>query len=142
MKPTDKGGLKMSTKKILIIDDDEDFTIAMRTLLEGENYEVSEAASGKEGLQKLKEFEPDLIVLDIMMETPVEGYALNQIIRFQDEYEKYKNVIIVMVSSIQDDPLSRFPHALEADMISPDYYFTKPVDVPKFKNLINKLLKK
>ena len=132
----------MSTKKILIIDDDEDFTIAMRTLLEGENYEVSEAASGKEGLQKLKEFEPDLIVLDIMMETPVEGYALNQIIRFQDEYEKYKNVIIVMVSSIQDDPLSRFPHALEADMISPDYYFTKPVDVPKFKNLINKLLKK
>ena len=132
----------MSTKKILIIDDDEDVTIAMRTLLEGENYEVSEAASGKEGLQKLKEFEPDLIVLDIMMETPVEGYALNQIIRFQDEYEKYKNVIIVMVSSIQDDPLSRFPHALEADMISPDYYFTKPVDVPKFKNLINKLLKK
>ena len=132
----------MSTKKILIIDDDEDFTIAMRTLLEGENYEVSEAASGKEGLQKIKEFEPDLIVLDIMMETPVEGYALNQIIRFQDEYEKYKNVIIVMVSSIQDDPLSRFPHALEADMISPDYYFTKPVDVPKFKNLINKLLKK
>jgi len=132
----------MSTKKILIIDDDEDFTIAMRTLLEGENYEVSEAASGKEGLQKLKEFEPDLIVLDIMMETPVEGYALNQIIRFQDEYGKYKNVIIVMVSSIQDDPLSRFPHALEADMISPDYYFTKPVDVPKFKNLINKLLKK
>lgn len=132
----------MSTKKILIIDDDEDFTIAMRTLLEGENYEVSEAASGKEGLQKLKEFEPDLIVLDIMMETPVEGYALNQIIRFQDEYEKYRNVIIVMVSSIQDDPLSRFPHALEADMISPDYYFTKPVDVPKFKNLINKLLKK
>jgi len=132
----------MSTKKILIIDDDEDFTIAMRTLLEGENYEVSEAASGKEGLQKLKEFEPDLIVLDIMMETPVEGYALNQIIRFQDEYKKYNNVIIVMVSSIQDDPLSRFPHALEADMISPDYYFTKPVDVPKFKNLINKLLKK
>jgi CheY-like chemotaxis protein len=142
LKPTDKGGLNMSTKKILIIDDDEDFTIAMRTLLEGENYEVSEAASGKEGLQKLKEFEPDLIVLDIMMETPVEGYALNQIIRFQDEYEKYRDVIIVMVSSIQDDPLSRFPHALEADMISPDYYFTKPVDVPKFKNLINKLLKK
>jgi len=132
----------MSTKKILIIDDDEDFSIVMRTLLEGENYEVSEAASGKEGLQKLKEFEPDLIVLDIMMETPVEGYALNQIIRFQDEYEKYKNVIIVMVSSIQDDPLSRFPHALEADMISPDYYFAKPVDVLKFVNLINKLLKK
>jgi len=132
----------MSTKKILIIDDDEDFNIAMRTLLEGERYEVSEAASGKEGLKKLKEFEPDLIVLDIMMETPVEGYALNQIIRFQDEYEKYRDVIIVMVSSIQDDPLSRFPHALEADMISPDYYFTKPVDVPKFKNLINKVLKK
>ena len=81
----------MSEKqKILIIDDDEDFRISIRTLLESHNYAVSEAESGKQGLQKVKEENPDLIVLDIMMETIDEGYLLNQLIKFQKEYEQFK----------------------------------------------------
>ena len=77
----------MSEKQnILIIDDDEDFRISIRTLLESHNYDVSEAESGKQGLQKIKEEKPDLIVLDIMMETIDEGYLLNQLIKFQKEF--------------------------------------------------------
>ena len=128
-------------KKILIIDDDEDFRISIRTLLESHKYQVTEAESGKQGLQKIKSDKPDLIILDIMMETIDEGYLLNQVIKFQKEYEDYKNMPILMVSSIQDDPLSRFPSAAgQVDMIMPDYYLTKPVDIPKFLELIEKLL--
>ncbi|MFZ5518684.1 MAG: response regulator [Candidatus Zhuqueibacterota bacterium] len=128
-------------KKILIIDDDEDFRISIRTLLESNDYKVTEAESGKQGLQRLKSDKPDLIILDIMMETIDEGYLLNQVIKFQQEYEDFKNMPILMVSSIQEDPLSRFPAAAgQVDMIMPDYYFTKPVDIPKFLSLIEKLL--
>ena len=129
--------------KILIIDDDEDFRISIRTLLESHDYQVVEAESGKQGLEKIKSEQPDLIVLDIMMETIDEGYLLNQFIKFQKEYEEYKNMPILMVSSIQDDPLSRFPAAAgEVEMITPDYYLTKPVDIPKFLELVKKLLEK
>ena len=130
-------------QKILIIDDDEDFRISIRTLLESHNYEVTEADSGKQGLKMIKEQKPDLIVLDIMMETIDEGYLLNQFIKFQKEYDEYKNMPILMVSSIQEDPLSRFPKAAgEVEMIMPDYYLAKPVDIPKFLELVKKLVEK
>ena len=128
-------------QKILIIDDDEDFRISIRTLLESHDYRVIEAESGKQGLKKIKSDKPDLIVLDIMMETIDEGYLLNQIIKFQKDYEDHKSMPILMVSSIQQDPLSRFPRAAgEVEMITPDYYLTKPVDIPKFLELVEKLL--
>ncbi|MCU0645038.1 MAG: response regulator [bacterium] len=131
----------LEKQKILIIDDDEDFRISIRTLLESHDYRVIEAESGKQGLKKIKSDKPDLIVLDIMMETIDEGYLLNQIIKFQKDYEDYKSMPILMVSSIQQDPLSRFPKAAgEVEMIMPDYYLTKPVDVPKFLELVKKLL--
>jgi hypothetical protein len=50
---------------------------------------------------------------------------------------------ILMVSSIQQDPLSRFPKAMgEVEMITPDYYLTKPVDIPKFLEMVKELLVK
>ncbi|MBN1351526.1 response regulator [candidate division KSB1 bacterium] len=132
-----------ANSKILIIDDDEDFRISIRTLLESQNYVVIEAESGKKGLQKLKQEKPDLIVLDIMMETIDEGYSLNQVVKFQKDYKDYKDIPILMVSSIQEDPLSRFPKAMgQVDMITPDQYMTKPVDIPKFLELVKKLIQK
>ncbi len=130
-------------QKILIIDDDQDFRISIGTLLKSHNYEVIESESGKQGLEMIKTNRPDLIVLDIMMETIDEGYLLNQIIKFQKEYEEFKSLPILMVSSIQQDPLSRFPKAAgEVEMITPDYYMTKPVDIPKFLEMVKKLLEK
>lgn len=138
-----KGVNKRARTKILIIDDDNDFRHAIRTLLETKSYEVTEAVSGMEGLQKLKEINPNLIILDIMMETLDEGYTLNKIIKFKKEYEAYRNVPILMVSSIQEDPLSRFKlKPTEAAMVNPDFYMTKPVEVLKFLNIIEDLLKK
>lgn len=132
-----------SNPKILLIDDDEDFRISIRALLESKNYQVIEAESGKQGLQKLKDESPSLIVLDIMMETIDEGYSLNQIIKFQKTFEQYKDIPIIMLSSIQEDPQTRFAKAMgQVDMITPDHYMTKPVDIPIFLDLITKLLKK
>lgn len=132
----------MARDKILIIDDDRDYRTSIRTLLESYGYKVVEADCGKSGLEKVKQEKPDLIVLDIMMETIDQGYSLNQIIKFQKQFEEYNDIPILMVSSIDQDPFTRFSHAEgQVEMIIPDQYMTKPVDVPKFLELVKKLLK-
>ena len=132
----------MGNAKLLLIDDDVDFRTSIRTLLQSHNYNVVEAASGKQGLEMIKSERPDLIVLDIMMETIDQGYSLNQFIKFQKDYEEFKDIPILMVSSIDEDPYTRFKHAGgQVEMIVPDQYMTKPVDIPKFLELVKKLLK-
>jgi CheY-like chemotaxis protein len=128
--------------KILIIDDDEDYLASTRALLEGEGYEVSEAVSGREGLDAARKKEPDLIVLDIMMESPVEGYTVVQALKFHDAYSDAASIPVIMVSSIQEDPGSRFPMAGDLPMITPDAYFPKPLDVARFLDCVRQMLSK
>jgi len=130
----------MARPCILIIDDDEDFRRSTRALLEGEGYEVAEAATGQQGLEAVRRRQPDLIILDIMMEDVVAGYAVNQALKFADEYREFKDVPVLMVSSIQEDPASRFPMAAETAMITPDSYMTKPLDVEKFLQRVKQMV--
>lgn len=118
--------------RVLIIDDDDDFRASTRALLESRGFEVFEASSGKEGLRRLSECRPDVILLDIMMECCSEGYGVNQAIKWRDEYRDFRHVPVIMVSSIQESPDQLFPMAGEVDMIRPDFYVTKPLDVPAF----------
>ena len=60
-------------KRVLIIDDDADFVASTGTVLKAAGYEVIEALSGQEGLQKSKSDKPDLYIIDMMMETYSEG---------------------------------------------------------------------
>lgn len=53
---------------VLYIDDDEDMLSSMRFILEQNGFIMEEAGSGEEGLKKYKEFNPDLIIVDLMME--------------------------------------------------------------------------
>jgi two-component system alkaline phosphatase synthesis response regulator PhoP len=53
--------------KIMLIDDDADFIASTETVLESQDYKVFTAADGEEGLRKVKEVKPDLILLDIIM---------------------------------------------------------------------------
>ena len=133
----------MSTPaRILIIDDDEDYRASTRALLEGEGYEVTEAVCGRDGLKAAQAEKPDLIVLDIMMESPIEGYSVVQALKHRDEYGDVEHIPVVMVSSVQDDPASLFPMAGEVDMVTPDAYFTKPLDIPTFLPCVQRMLGK
>jgi CheY-like chemotaxis protein len=133
----------MSTaRKILVIDDDDDFKTSVRSVLEDAGYSVLDANSGEEGLRMLVEHSPDIVVLDIMMDTLENGYGVNQAIKFQDEYEQYRRTPIIMVSSIEQSPDERFPRAGEVDMVRPDWYLSKPVDVVVFLKTVEKAAKR
>ena len=125
----------MAEATVLLIDDDEDFTASIRSLLEAEGYAVVTADSGKAGLAKLAETRPDVVLLDIMMESTTEGYAVSGAIKSAE-----RPVPVVMLSSVLNDPTELFARSEELELIRPDAYFTKPVDVPKFLETVRALI--
>jgi CheY-like chemotaxis protein len=132
----------MSAGKLLVIDDDRDYRDSVRCLLESEGFTVLEASSGDEGLRLLAQDPPDAIVLDVMMRCCCEGYGVTQALKFRDEYAGYRDIPIIMASSIEQSPDELFPMAGEVGMIRPDYYVTKPLDIPRFLEVVRRAVGK
>ena len=70
----------MTSRTVLIVDDEENLTEAIRYNLEQEGFQVSTAADGERGLAMAREFDPDLIILDIMLPT-VDGLEVCRTLR-------------------------------------------------------------
>ena len=126
--------------KVLMIDDDQDCRASVRHVLEGRGYIVIEADCGKDGLRKVVEHKPDLILVDVMMECDSEGYGVTQAIKHQTPYADSRNVPIIMMSSIQESPDELFPMAPESEMIRPDRYLSKPVEARVLLEIVENAL--
>jgi two-component system alkaline phosphatase synthesis response regulator PhoP len=129
--------------KILIIDDDPDMVLATRLCLEGAGHEVVEAASGAEGLEMIKAEQPDLIVLDVMMDTTTEGFQLALKLRSPDphsEYVNYKGIPILMLTSIHATAPTRV--APDQDYLPVDAFVDKPIDPDDLVSKVDELLQK
>ncbi len=127
-------------KRVLLVDDDEDFRASTRLQLELNGYGCAEASSGKEALETLATANPDVIVLDIMMESLEEGYRVSEAIRRRSEYHKYSGIPIIMVSSGLDSPCEHYPIPTEAARLHPDRYLTKPIELPALLEALEKVL--
>lgn len=127
-------------RTILIVDDDSDFRASVTVVLEAQGYSVVGAASAKEGLARVADAHPDLIILDIMMEYDSAGYEVNHAVKFRDEYQLAHDIPVMMVSSIPLDPATRFDRAAEVGMITPDCYMTKPLNMSAFVEQVRTLL--
>jgi DNA-binding response OmpR family regulator len=115
--------------RILIIEDDPDMAEAIRMPLESNGYEVAHAPTGEEGLQKVKEIEPDLIILDVMMETTTAGFQVSLQLRSPDpesEYAAYRNVPIMMLTAIHTTTSLRF--GPDEGYLPVDDFVEKPID--------------
>ncbi len=115
--------------KILVIEDDVDMVTAIRMPLEANGYEVLAAATGEDGLQKVKEIEPDLIILDVMMETTTAGFQVSLKLRDPDEhseYAAYRHVPILMLTAIHTTTSLRF--GPDEAYLPVDDFVDKPID--------------
>ncbi len=131
----------MAKGKILIIDDDPDIALATRLCLENADYEVSEARNSIEGLKKIKSDNPDLIVLDVMMETTTEGFQTALTLRNPNpgsEYAEYRDIPIIMLTSIHSTTPVRF--GPDDDYLPVDEFVDKPIDPDTFVAKVEKLL--
>ena len=124
-------------EKILIADDDPDFVQIVRTILASEGYEVVSASNGNEALRIMRDDDVDLILLDIMMASVLDGVSVAH------EMQKdpaLKGIPIIMVSSIISSPhASMFP---TDEYIPMDAWVTKPVEPDDLLGHIAGLLQK
>jgi CheY-like chemotaxis protein len=133
----------MANEKILIIDDDDDLVLAMRLPLEAAGYKVSRAANGEEGLKKVKEIKPDLIILDVMMDSTTAGFQVSLALRSPDpksEYAAYSKIPILMLTAIHTTTPMRF--GPDKEYLPVDAFLEKPIEPAKLLEQVRKHLKK
>ncbi len=93
--------------KILIVEDDPDIVESVRLVLESAGYQVDSALTLQEAFEKVVEFRPDLILLDIMMPDGTEGFHF--VWKLRNQYPpEVANIPIVILSAIHSTTNLRF----------------------------------
>lgn len=115
----------MSKKKILIIDDDQDISEGIKTVLETKPYEVHLASSGMEGIEAAEKLKPDMIILDVMMETKDSGFKVARKLKKDPALAK---VPILMLTAIREKTGFDFSkEAGDENWLPVDDYVEKPI---------------
>lgn len=117
------------SKRILIIDDEKNMRWAIKKALEKEGYIIYEAANGKEGLEKVEEIYPDLILLDLRMPVMDGMEALERI------KEINKDIAVIMLTAH-----GTMESAIDAMKLGALDYISKPFDIEELKIQIKKAL--
>lgn len=125
--------------KILVIDDDPDFCLAVRIVIEAHGFEMEEAATPEEGISKVLSVEPDLVILDIMMPTDYEGFDVAREIR---EKHKLIDLPILMLTSIHKTKKVPYRFAPDENYLPVDAFLDKPIEPEQLVGIIQEMLGK
>ena len=129
--------------KILIIDDDPDYRDAITPILQSALYQVVTASNPKEGKEMILAEKPDLILLDIMMDSLFDVFSLCNAIKTSNEFSAVKDTPVIFVSAVKEMTGSRFQFkGEEQGMTGPDDYIDKPVKPEELIARVERLLKK
>jgi two-component system KDP operon response regulator KdpE len=120
----------LSNGRILVVDDEPQIRRIMRTALTGAGYEIEDAKTGEEGLHKLREFRPDLVLLDINL-PGMGGLAACRSIRADS------NVAIIMLTVHNTEAAK-----IEALDAGADDFVTKPFSTPELLARIRAALRR
>ena len=127
--PAASGSVPVARRlRILIVDDERDTVLTLMTLLRDEGHDVQGLYRAKEVLGVVKEFDPDVVLLDIALPDG-SGYALAEDIRRRG---KGKRPLLIALTGIYKRP----PHDQLSRIVGCDYFLTKPFDIAELLKLI------
>jgi len=118
-------------KTVLIVDDEPNIVVPIEFLMEQNGYSVLTAGSGEEALEIIAKYEPDLVLLDIML-PGVDGYEVCEIIRLNPEWQKMK--IIFLTAKGRDVDMAK------GMVLGADAYIIKPFSNVDILENVRKLL--
>jgi len=124
--------------KILIVDDDPVFIEATKAVLESKDYQVSTAYDGDEGLQKVQDERPDLIVLDIIMPTK-DGFTVCEQLKSDPAFSEIP--VLILTSFAEKKGETSIPVS-EGLTLEAEDYIDKPVLPDELLSRIEKMLKR
>jgi len=127
-------------KKVLIVDDDVDIRKVVSKLVEKSGYEAIEAKNGVEGMGKVREDKPDLIILDMLM--PKES-GIRMYHELKTE-ESLKDIPVIVLSAIPKKSFLRSQKVLDEfagqSVPEPEAYIEKPEEPEELIALMKKIL--
>jgi DNA-binding response OmpR family regulator len=119
--------------KILIVDDDPDITFAIGLFLKKAQHEVLTASNRADGMTAIDDENPDLIILDVMMEQADDGIAMAQELRRQG-----CEIPILMLTSV--GKVTGFTYDEDREMVPVNAFFEKPIQPDLLVQKVNELL--
>ena len=126
--------------KILVVDDDPEIREAISLILEANGYTVVTAQDGAEGLSKLKEEKPDLMILDLMM-PKLDGFGVCKELK-DPRWSKYAHMPIIILSSVRQDASKRRYELETGVQLDVDDYVEKPIEHNILLERVEKVLRK
>jgi CheY-like chemotaxis protein len=122
---------------VFVVDDDPDFVEITRTILQANGYRVSTASNGDQALPAMRQDVPDLVLLDVMMSSVLDGVNLSHEMHAD---QALRQVPIIMISSIAESPSAgMFP---TDEYIPIDAWITKPVQPNDLLKKVAEFLRK
>ncbi|MGM0600856.1 MAG: response regulator [Candidatus Rifleibacteriota bacterium] len=122
---------------VLLVDDDQDFRMQQKIMLESLGYKVLEAESGKSAISTVEENTPDIAVVDLMMEEEDAGFTLCHKLK-----KKFPEMPIIMVTAVAAETGLSFDVKTREEhrWIKADALLEKPVRAEQLQREITKLL--
>jgi two-component system KDP operon response regulator KdpE len=120
----------MMAVEVLLIDDDPDLSIMLRTLLRGQDFQIQAVYSGTDGIQTCRESQPDVVILDLLM-PEMDGWVVCERIR------EFSDVPILILSALGTP--GSVARALDAGA---DDYLIKPIHASLLASRLRTLVRR
>jgi len=128
----------MKKQKILIVDDDVDLSGSLKVVFEHAGYDMLTATTRSEGMEKIRTEQPDLIILDAMIEEWQDGFEMSRDLKGDP---RFKNTPILMLTSIQEKTgIEMKSSAGDPVWLPVDAFLDKPVSPDALLAEVRKLL--
>jgi len=147
------------SKRVLVVDDDENTRRFLSVALEANGYEAVTAEDGDDGFQKVQDEKPDLILLDVMMPKKT-GFVLFKQLRRKDEFKDIPVIMLTAVAEVLEEdesqaegetterPFDNLRDSLrkaiakmrDEGVVKPEVFMDKPIDPENLIEEVKRLI--